>query len=239
MTLTVARTGTAVRRRGSIYTGLGLFMSVIALAGFWRTYYGPLLGGTLVQPLVIHVHAVVFTGWLALFVTQSVLVARNERRWHVRLGRIGLWYGILLITVGLFTGVVRSAALPPGRAEGLLFAAVTDMLVFAAFFVAAIAYRRRPQVHKRLMTVAATMLLIAAVGRLPFLAPPPGGIPIRLAIWFSPVLLAMAYDFRTHRMVHPAYLAGLAAFVLRVVTIPLSRSDAWAAFTRWLTGFAL
>lgn len=95
------------RRR--FYIGVSVLMGIIAIAGFWPTYFGPLVGGTIEQPPIIHFHALVFSGWLLLFLTQAVLAATGRVSWHVRLGRIGIGYGVLLIIVGLFTGISRSA----------------------------------------------------------------------------------------------------------------------------------
>jgi len=93
---------------------------------------GPLVRLTLAQPPLIHVHAIVFTGWLALFSAQAVFAANGRLRWHLRLGRIGIAYGVLLVIVGLTTGVLRSAAQPRGgQAEGLLYvASVESMRLF-------------------------------------------------------------------------------------------------------------
>jgi hypothetical protein len=129
--------------------------------------------------------------------------------------------------------VLRSARLPlAGGAEDLLVAATADMVVFTSFFTAAIMYRRKPQVHKRLMMVAANMLLIAAVSRMTFIPPPPAGLPLFLAIWFLPLIAAMAYDWWSQRRIHVAYLIGLVAFVIRVLTIPIHDTDVWRAITR-------
>jgi hypothetical protein len=173
-----------------------------------------------------------------LFLTQAVLAATGHVSWHVRLGRIGIGYGVLLIIVGLFTGISRSADRlgAGGDAEGLLFSAVADMTVFSCFFGAAIAFRRKPQIHKRLMMVAATMLLVAATARMSFLPAPPLRVPLRLAVWFSPVLLAMAQDFRSRRLIHPVYVVGLVAFLIRIFSRGfIVETDTWSAFTRWVT----
>jgi hypothetical protein len=95
----------AIRQRRLLYIVLSALMALIVAVGFWPTYYGPLVRLTLAQPPLIHVHAIVFTGWLALFSTQAVLAANGRLRWHVRLGRIGIAYGVLLVIVGLTTGV--------------------------------------------------------------------------------------------------------------------------------------
>ena len=225
--------------RRPFYIGVSLLMGLIAVVGFWPTYFGPLVRGTVEQPLVIHVHATVFVGWLVLFLAQVVLAATGRVAWHQRLGRLGIGYGIMLILVGLTTTVIRSSNLfyqgSIADARQLLLVGSEDMVVFAAFFVAAIVYRRKPQIHKRLMMVAATMLLIAAASRMQFLPP----LPLRLAVWVSPVFLAMAYDFRSRHIVHPIYLAGLGAFLVRAVTPPLiTGTETWASFARWVFALA-
>ena len=224
--------------RRAFYVGLSLFMALIAVAGFWATYFGPLVMGRLAQPAVIHLHAIVFTGWLMLFSMQVVFAATGRVSAHLRLGRIGIVYGVGLILVGLATAVVRSPARGlGGPAERLLFISLIDMCVFAAFFFAAIRFRRKPQFHRRLMTVAATALLVAAVFRLSFVPPPPVRLPLRFAIWSTPILLAIAYDFKKQHRVHPIYLMGLGAFAVRVWTEPFAATPAWGAFSRWVFSF--
>ena len=109
-------------RRRRFYVGTSVVMALIAVVGFWPTYFGPLVRGTLSQPLLIHVHTAVFVGWLLLFLTQVVLAATGHVKWHVRLGRFGIGYGILVVVVGLVTGVSRSAdRVHAGRSANGLF----------------------------------------------------------------------------------------------------------------------
>jgi hypothetical protein len=238
-TLTTSSSPAALQRR-PFYIGASLLMGLIAVVGFWPTYFGPLVTGTIAQPLLIHVHATVFTGWLVLFLAQAVLAATKRVAWHLRLGRIGIGYGALLVVVGLITGALRSSRLPlGGQAEDLLFAAVSDMVVFSTFFAAAIVYRRKPQVHKRLMMVAANMLLIAAVSRMTFIPPPPAGIPLFLAIWFLPLLSAIGYDWWSQRRFHPVYVVGLGAFMIRILAIAIHKTETWGAITRAVVGLVV
>src|SRR3954463_16246119 len=133
MSVTVSAPVAAAVRR-PVYIGLSVLMALIAIVGFWPKYFGPLVLGTLVQPLLIHLHAIVFTGWLVLFFLQAWFAATRRLPLHMTLGKIGIWYGGLLILVGLTTGVLRAAASPPGRAEQLLYASMADMVMFAGFF---------------------------------------------------------------------------------------------------------
>ena len=107
MAITITVKG-AIPQRRPLYIALSALMALIAAVGFWPTYYGPLVRLTLAQPPLIHVHAIVFTGWLALFSAQAVFAANGRLRWHLRLGRIGIAYGVLLVIVGLTTGVLRA-----------------------------------------------------------------------------------------------------------------------------------
>jgi hypothetical protein len=239
MALTVTTVTTAAHpHRRIFFMATSLLMALIAVVGFWPTYFGPLMTGRLVQPPVIHLHAVVFTGWLVLFFAQAVLAATRRVAWHIRVGRVGIAYGFLLIGVGLYTGVVRAAERPlGGPAEQLLYQAFADMVMFSAFFGAAVLFRRKPQLHKRMITVAAVTLLVAAVGRMTFLPPPPLRLPIGLAIWMLPILIAMVHDFRHGRAAHPVYVLGLATLVARRLSVPyVVGTPEWTRFATWVLG---
>jgi len=227
---------TAPRR---LYVGLAVFAAVIAAVGFWPTYFGPLVAGTLDEIPIIHFHAAVYVGWLAIFITQAVLAATGRVAAHMKLGRFAIGYGVLVIVVGLLTAFARfSVRVRAGEAvaaQAQLLGPLLDMLVFAPLFAAAIYYRRKPELHKRLMIVATTSLLIAAVGRMPFLGAPPDRLLLHL-IWTAPILLAMAHDFWRQRRVHPVYVLGLVVLVLEgpFVRGPARVSEAWQSMAGWL-----
>jgi hypothetical protein len=215
--------------------GLSLFIAAIPFFGFWRSYFGPLLQGVAGHPGFIHVHAAIYVGWIALFVAQVFLASSGRIGLHRRFGKIGVVYGVVVIAVGLFTAwsqfALRVEAGMLAEAQNRLLAPLTDMIVFPIFFGAALYYRRRPELHKRLMIVATTTLLVAAALRLPL------PLPARLLVWFSPILLAMAYDVATRRMLHPAYAVGLAALILLSQRRFLAGTDAWLGFSGWLARF--
>jgi len=224
-----------VEHRRLLYTGLSGIMAGFAIVGFWSGYFGPLLLGTLVQPLLIHIHAIVFTGWLVLFFLQAYFAATKRIQLHLAMGRAGIWYGLLLIIVGFTTGVTRSTGRTDGEGPPLLLAIIEDMLMFAGFFGVAIWYRKKPKIHRPAMVVAATALLVAAVARMQFLP----SEAIRLLIWAMPVLIAMTVEFKQTRGVHPVYLIGLGVFVVRTFSISLiAPTAAWGNFARWVFGMA-
>jgi hypothetical protein len=117
-----------------LYMGLSGLMALIAIVGFWPGYFRPLVLGTVVRPLLIHIHAVVFTGWLVLFFLQAYFAATKRIELHLKVGQVGIWYGVLLVIVGLTTGVITSAGRTDGEGAALLLAIIEDMLMFAGFF---------------------------------------------------------------------------------------------------------
>ena len=66
-------------RRRPFYFGVSLLMGLIAIVGFWPTYFGPLVLGTIRQPLLIHLHATVFAGWLVQVIagTSPIMVVSD------------------------------------------------------------------------------------------------------------------------------------------------------------------
>jgi uncharacterized membrane protein YfcA len=87
---------------------------------------------------------------------------------------------------------------PMDQAAGFLIIPLGDMVLFGGFFGAAILYRRKPEIHKRLILLATVALLFAAIGRLSFVL---GRGPVALLAWLSPLLVAMAYDGLVSRRV--------------------------------------
>src|SRR5437016_2726017 len=150
------------RRERLFYTGMTVAFVITVFAGFSRTFYlrhyfvdRPLM------PLLI-LHGFLFTSWLALFVTQTTLIAAKRTNTHRRLGIAGAVLATLMIIIGTVTGIVRAKVsdVPPGT-NPLTFLTVPlgDMLVFAIVVGAAFYFRRRVDIHKRLMLLATITLL--------------------------------------------------------------------------------
>ena len=227
--------------RLSIYVPLAALALIIAFVGFWASYYGRIFTGTVTTAPVIQFHAAVFIGWLLLVITQAVLAARGRLAQHMKVGNYAMAYGLAVIVIGVvasfaaFTMHLDNANVP--RARSILFIGLTDMLSFAPFLAAAWIYRRRPEIHKRLIVVATCVLLVAPAHRMHwFLGGPPAPAFAVLLIWLSPIWVAMIHDFITRRIVHPVYLLGISVILyMKFGRLALSRSDSWNAFVDWLT----
>jgi hypothetical protein len=227
------------RRTARLYLPVAILATLMAIGGFWPSYFGPLLGGTIDEPMLIHLHGAVCVGWLALFALQAILAATGRVAQHVRLGRWVMAYALAVIAVALMVAFATAGADvvagDAARGQRRLFGFIREVVFFAVFVAAGWACRRRPAVHKRLMVVATTIFIMPAVGRALLLihgGPPP--LLDWMLLWPVPVYLAMLHDYITKRLVHPAYVIGWLAMLAERLVLPLRESEAWMALSAWL-----
>jgi hypothetical protein len=109
-----------------------------------------------------------------------------------------------------------------------------DLALFIGFIVAALLMRRDKDAHKRLMLLAyISIVKHTAVGRLVGIS---GGPAWFLVIAVLIVMVPAIYDLLSRRRVHRVYLWGGAVILLSMpARLVLSRTDAWLAFTEYLT----
>ena len=221
----------------SFYLALGLWMVALVLVGFWPTYYGPLLSGTFDLKPIIEIHAVVFSGWIVLFVAQTLLVYTGRVKWHRKVGWFAAGYAAVMVGAVLTALAMRfsdhMAAGDIREAHRSLVISSVDLLLFSSFLIAAIIYRKKPEIHKRLIIVATVVLMGPAVGRMIFLSAFP---PILFVLYSSPILFGMVFDFVIRRRVHAVYVVGLILHLVSLVRLPLQDSEAWFSFSKWVYG---
>jgi hypothetical protein len=207
----------------------------IVFAGFWPSYYGPLLRGSADRPLVIHVHGAVFMGWMALLVTQVALAWRGRVQTHRRLGQWGIAYGFAVIAMGIIAGIaapvmhLHAGDWTDERAAGFVLVTMGDMVLFGSLFVGAVVYRRKPEIHKRLMLAATVALLFAAVGRLGLIDQRP---LLAAIVWLSPLLIGMLYDWRTRGRPHLVYVLSAVWLFVGATRVLATESAAWQPIGR-------
>lgn len=219
------------------YVGLAMLMATIAVAGFWPSYWSPLLSGTLDLHWLLHLHGIVFTVWMAVFVTQAALVYRGRTDLHMTLGRtLGAGWALLLVTAGLAVSFGHAAP-GVGRDFGSLAQflehlpiPLLDLVAFILLFGAGLVLTDRPEAHKRLMILATVALLAAPTARLMLVvAEPTPAFYGALAIApLAPAFVAVGHDRWRHGRVHPAYWGGMVVLVANASKYFWQRSNAWA-----------
>src|ERR1044072_4493272 len=217
-----------------LYIIAAILTPLIVLAGFARTYYLKGFFGTPDLPgRIVHLHGIVMTAWVALFVVQISLVATRRTRIHQRLGILGGVLAALVVIVGILTALYAAArgASPGPPALQFLVIPLVDMLVFSILIGLALYYRRKLHVHKRLMLLAAMNLLTPAIARIPFNFIINGGPLVFFGLTDVILLACVAFDTFKHRRMHPVFLWGtifiIATQPLRVL---LATTDIWMRF---------
>jgi hypothetical protein len=224
------------------FTGMAFAILGAVFLGFSRSFFlRPLFAPSGAPERFFYLHGAIFAAWFVLLAVQSSLVGLRKTRLHRRLG----WIGAVLLLAMVVTGVEGAliAARRPGGfvdipVPPLRFLAIpmTEMVLFPVLIGVAIALRRDPQSHKRLMLIGSISIITAAVARWPF-AIMQAGPPAFLGITDLFLVPIIAWDLYTRRRLHPATLwAGLALLVSQPLRLWLSGTDAWMAFARWATG---
>jgi hypothetical protein len=214
------------------FLGGAIAMAVIIAAGFSLNL--AMGRSSFSAPPLVHAHAVVFMGWVVIYLTQNILAASGNIALHRRLGWLAAGWVVLMVVMGCAVTAfdIRVVHVPFffRPLQFLVFDPLT-LLAFAGLTYAAIALRRRTDWHRRLHFSAMAMMVGPAFGRilpLPLLAPWAWEATFAACLIFP--LAGMISDLRRSGQVHPAWLCGLAVtFGVLIGTEAITYSPAGAA----------
>ena len=214
-----------------LYTWLAIFVPIIVLAGFARTYYLKGFFDTPAIPgLLVHLHGIVMTSWVVLFVVQVWLVASHRVKVHQRLGVFGAILAAVIVCVGVATGIAAAArgATPGPPALQFLVVPLADMFVFAVLVGTALYFRRRLNIHKRLMLLAGVNLLTPAIARIPLHFIETGGPLVFFGLTDLCLLACVGVDTIRNRRLHPVFIWSLPLVIAtQPLRLMLAGTDVW------------
>jgi hypothetical protein len=225
------------------FAAIAATATAVTFVGFAPTYYLNEFFDTASLPARVHLHAVLFTAWVLLFLTQSALVATKRTVLHRRLGVIGMFLVIPMLVSGVAVAVARARSDrrlivgPLADVSGSTFLVIplTSVLLFALLAAVGLSYRHRPDAHKRFILLATIALLPPALGRIPVLAA--GGPAAFFLVTLVFIIAGVAHDYFICRKIHPVTLWGgmvlAASFPGRLA---LANTEAWQVFARWVIG---
>ena len=223
------------------FSGTAVLMLVTVFVGFAPTYY---LAGIFRAPLpspIIHVHGALFSCWLLLLIMQTSFVSTHRVDLHRRLGLFGFLLASAMFVVGILAATDRLArgATPPSFDPYFFYIIpLTDMLIFATLIFFAYRSRLDSPAHKRLIYVATTGLLIAAIARWP-LTYVHRNAPRAALLSYVFLLLLIAYDYWSTRKIHRATLwASGFLIVVQTIRLPIGNTAAWHSFAAWVQSIA-
>jgi len=212
------------------YFVMSLLMVAIIVNGFGRTVDRIMLHPAVPPPAILWVHAGVFSGWLLFFIFQSALVRTGNVKWHRFFGWFGAGLGAFMIPLGIATAIVMERfevhRLHKTGVYAFLISPIVDIVCFTALFVLAIARRKKPELHRRLIFVATCVLLSAAFGRFPYLGSHQG---LPFAGVDALILLGVLRDLVVNHRVHGVYLIALPVLAVcqKFVVHTVSAASPW------------
>ena len=239
-----------VRAESRFYLWMSVIYVLIAFGGFARTYWVPVVGGRFGGGVVLHIHGLLLFSWTVFFFAQNVLVAARRVPDHRAWGLAGIsLFSVMMCSILLAQYIImRRDAAAGYESAALRFSAITLLAwpFMATLFTLAIVNIRKPESHKRWMTLLMINMMTPAIARVvlavitalsppgaldgpppPFVVAPPAYIGALL------LLFAVIHDKRTRGRVHPVYAYGaIPTLLYPIAAILLSRTDAWLAFAR-------
>ncbi len=236
-------------REHRFFLAMAALILLLTVIGFAPSYY---LRAFIPPPhpmeplnLLVHLHGIVFSAWVLLFLVQVGLVSAGKRHLHRQLGLLGMVLVAMMIPLAIAVGVAgihRPLTAPPGI-DPLSWAALPllDAPVFGGLIIAALMLRQRPDIHKRLMLVAMINMVQPSAGRLIGMSGLPGDAVGPLSGLVVMMLLAVLLlrDRLVTRRFHPAAVVGAAIVLARIMLTPMVWStQGWLSFARWLSGLA-
>jgi hypothetical protein len=165
---------------------------------------------------------------------QSGLVRSHNVPIHRRLGWLGAGLAVAMTLVGIATAIVmrrfdmRFESADAAGPAGFLIVPFWDITCFTVFFWLAVNWRKKPEMHRRLMLIATCALTAAAWGRIPN--------QTFAFVWFysgvdALILLGALRDLIVMKRVHRVYWYALPALVVGQVFVMrtlLSGAPWWA-----------
>jgi hypothetical protein len=224
---------------------------LIAFGGFIPTYWAPVTASTFKGPPILHIHGALLFSWTVFYFVQTAFVAGRRIMDHRAWGLAGIaLFSVLMcsILVAQMMVLKRDDALGHGDASRR-FAAVTLCAwpVMAVFFTLAIVNIRKPEVHKRLMTLLLINMMTPALARvfLVLLAatagsaaaaggPPPPFVAIPPSLVGDLFLVvAIVHDWRTRGRPHPVYVyGGLVTLGVPFLIAAFAKTEVWMSMAK-------
>lgn len=220
------------------YFTMSLLFAAIVVVGFSKTVDQNLFHAAPPRPFLLWVHGAAFSGWVAFYIFQSALVRTHNVKWHRFFGWFGAALGTLMVILGFTISVIMGhfdAVVLKQPAPAFLSIPWWDMVAFGTCLSLAISWRKKPELHRRLLFIATCCLLDAAFGRFDFIFNHNLYFPCLDLV----ILLGVGRDLLVNRSIHAVYRYGLPLlFIGQALTVYLYTGSPawWLGFTKSVLG---
>lgn len=209
-----------------------IVMAVINVGAF--SFFAAMGISSFHAPVSVHVHAILFMGWVLLFVSQVSLAATGSIALHRKLGWLAVGWALAMVVVGTLSTIwsAQKAAVPffflPAQ---FLLMNPLSVMVFAALLIGGVMKRRDRDWHPRLIICGMAAIMGPSFGRL--LPAPILMYSMLTAVFIGMIAFPIAgivRDKLRYGHVHPAWWLGFASILLlQLTTETLGRSAIAAA----------
>ena len=198
-------------------------------------------------PRVMWVHGAIFTVWMLLLTAQVLLVMKNRVAWHRKLGWLAVGWACLMAVMGPWGAI--ATVLYNVRLQGpfpypFIATHVVDIGGFLVLLAWAIALRKNPAAHKRMMILSTIALADPGFSRFSgyFIKEPTSVLPWFLYTFYGNVfliLLMLGWDWWRGRLVR-SFVLGSAGLVAALYVASLMNFwGPWRALTLdWVKAMA-
>ncbi len=221
------------------YLCMSLLIAAVVVCGFSGTVGHKLIYADPRRPVLLWVHAMLFSTWVAFYVLQPALIRVRNVRFHRTLGWVGAALGASMVVIGFWVAPVMAKfdtiRLHRPNRDAFLIVPLFDIVAFAICLGLAILWRARPERHRRLMLLASCALTGAAFGRIPLMHAPLsfyGGVD-------GLILLGVLRDLAISRRIHAVYMIAVPLLVAGQAVasaIFLHRAAFWIRIAHKLIG---
>jgi hypothetical protein len=199
---------------------LFLIFFLLAIYGFFRSYFGLILYfDRRVSPLT-HIHGISITIWMLALIAQPVLIRLRKSRLHKLIGKYSYGYVSLLALIMILTirqGYLKGLGkIPEADLLAFQFVPISAFVCFLWSYVMAIINRVQPSKHRSFMIVHALGLLWAAFGRLDYRWLGVRTFEEIIAVSYLPsaliLVLIFLYDWISKHTINRVYLISIGVF---------------------------
>lgn len=189
-------------------------------------------------PLIVHIHAVVFTIWLLILTTQVLSVLRGRIGWHRKFGWFAAGWACLMAVVGPWA-VMASLAVnlhTPDFTPWFLSVNLVNLGGFVILTAWGLSMRKNPAAHKRIMMLAMVVFADPGFSRLTdYLVPGPRSVLSWFVYTFygNFALLALMalWDWFQGRLMRQFVMGGAGVVMSYLVAWGLYFWEPWRALT--------
>ena len=216
---------------------------LLVFLGFWPSYFSRFFNGTLDYSGYFHFHAVIVLLWMAVLITQPILIRNKKFAIHRVIGKSTyLLFPLIIVSVVLLTHSL--IPIYEGDLAKVLFVPFKDLFTLSIAYGIAIYFRHNIEIHARGMIATGIIFIEPALARFSFRIFGNGSFDSMayiLTVCFMYVvliiLIVVERKRKSGRWVFPLIL-GLLILVhsIRIFSI---RLGFWESFVDWFASLPL